>query len=99
MAEWYFFALLIHNAQICRSVWKTYLVSRKQRLPLCVEHMSANKAVKCSVYKRTGLLHISKAQGKALTGIMKISHQESNVKGVGVWGVYHNTLSISEDRI
>lgn len=26
-------------------------------------------------------------------------HQESSVKGVGVCGVYHNTLCISEDVI
>lgn len=49
--------------------------------------------------REAGLLYISKAQGRALMGIVKISHQESSVKGVHVCGVYHNTLCISEDRI
>lgn len=40
--------------------------------------------------QEAGLLYISKAQGRALMGIVKISHQESSVKGVRVCGVYHN---------
>lgn len=46
-----------------------------------------------------GLLYISKAQRRALTGVTKISNQGSSVKGVGVCEVYHNTLCISEDII
>lgn len=41
--------------------------------------------------REAGLLYISKAEGRALIAIIKILHQESNVKGVGVHGVYHNT--------
>lgn len=36
--------------------------------------------------REAGFLHTSKAQGRAFVGITKISHQESNVKGVGVCG-------------
>lgn len=38
------------------------------------------------------LLHILKAQGRALVGIIKILHQENDVKGVDVCEVYHNIL-------
>lgn len=34
--------------------------------------------------REAGLLHISKVQERALVGSVKIMHQESNVKNVGV---------------
>lgn len=42
--------------------------------------------------REAGLLHILKAQGRALVGIIKILHQENGIKGVGVCEVYHNIL-------
>lgn len=42
--------------------------------------------------RETGLIYIPKAQGKNVTGIIKILLQESSIKGVGVCGVYHNNF-------
>lgn len=42
--------------------------------------------------REAGLLHILKAQGRALVGLIKILHQENGIKGVGVCEVYHNIL-------
>lgn len=42
---------------------------------------------------------ISKAEGKNVTGIVKIVVKESSVRGVGVCGGYHNTFWFSEDLI
>lgn len=36
--------------------------------------------------------YISKAQGKNVTGILKIAVKESSVRDVGVWGAYHDAF-------
>lgn len=62
--------------------------------------MSANRAVRCSVYKRGRFTLHLKGTRKGFYGHYKDTlHQESSVKGVGVCGVYHNTSCISEDII
>ena len=49
--------------------------------------------------RETGLIYLSKAQGKNIMGLLKILLQESSVKGVGVCGVHHSTFQVSEDLI